>query len=486
MRNQNWFRLLVVLLVASLLIIGAVQKFDTIHAKKIVITGSGGFELGDNSGSFDLNGKELTLDADDDSSITCDTDDQCEWELGGQDEYVFTAAVFDIGEGTLTRMDLDADNDTSIRSSEDDQINLELGGSDIYTMTATNFYFNGKVLMLDADIDTSITASADDQIDFELAGADQVVLKAVAAADSAATNEYTEIAFTTPVDTTGANTHNALTIDLAIGNATGGTNAVTAIQIDPITDDPQVVEKAINIGDEWDYAIDTAIPIVASAAQWFDDFFGDAVNGTYTEISGSDNEAVQAIVVEQFGVYQLTSGDAGTGTAADLEAVHLGLEWQPDQGALVFEVRLHLDAAVTTARVCLGFTDDSVTVENAATVSGTTITTVANDLVVFCYDTDADTDEWYFIGSASTSDATGNAITGVAPAANVYQTFRIEVDDGCADARGYINGTLEGTLTADACTPGTLLSPFISVDSADTATSQVVDVDYILVGADRD
>ena len=354
-----------------------------------------------------------------------------------------------------------------------------------FVMSA-GFDLNGQIMTLDADADTTLTADTDDQVDFALEGNDQFILRAVAAADSGATNDNTEIAFTSPVDTTGANIHNALTVDLAIGNSTGGTNAVVGIQIDGITDDPQVVEKAINIGDEWDYALDTGLPVVASAAQWFDDFFGDTVNATYIAISGSDAEAVQAIVVEQFGVYQLTSGDAGTGTAADLEAVHLGLEWQPDQGALVIEVRLHLDGAVTTARVCVGFTDDSTTVENPATVSGTTITTTASDAVVFCYDTDATTDEWYFVGVASDTDATGNAITGTAPTADTYQTLRIEIDDGCADARGYIDGTLAGTLTANACTAGTALSPFVSVDSADTATSQVIDVDYILVGAARD
>ena len=306
------------------------------------------------------------------------------------------------------------------------------------------------------------------------------------AADAAATGDSLEIAFTSPVDTAGTQTHNALTVDLAIGNSTAGTNTVTALQIDAITDDPQVVEKAINIGDEWDYAIDTGLPIVASAAQWWDDFFGDTVNATYAAVSGTDGQAVQAIVVEQFGVYQLTSGDAGTGTAADLEGIHLGLEWQPDQGALVIEARLHLDTAITTARVCVGFTDDSTTVENSATISVTTITTVASDAVVFCYDTYATTDQWYFVGVAADTDATGNAITGVAPTANVYQVFRIEIDDGCADARGYIDGVLVGTLTADACTATTLLSPFVSVDSADTAASQVVDIDYLLVGAARD
>jgi len=67
-------------------------------------------------------------------------------------------------------------------------------------------------------------------------------------ANSAATNDYHEIALTTPVDTTGTNTHNALTVDLDIGNATGGTNAARALQIDALTGDAQVSTTGINIG----------------------------------------------------------------------------------------------------------------------------------------------------------------------------------------------------------------------------------------------
>lgn len=162
MNNRKWFQLLAVLIFASILLIGAVQRFDTIQAKKIIVTGSGGLVLGVSSGALDINGKQLILDVDADTSVTCDTDDQCEWELGGQDEYVFTAAVFDIGEGTVTRIDFDADNDTSIRSRDDDTIDFELGGSDVFSMTASNFHLNAKILVADEDQDTLIQSSVDD------------------------------------------------------------------------------------------------------------------------------------------------------------------------------------------------------------------------------------------------------------------------------------------------------------------------------------
>lgn len=480
--------LLTVLLVTSILLIGAVQRFDTIQAKKIIVTGSGGLVLGVSSGALDINGKQLILDVDADTSITCDTDDQCDWELGGQDEYVFTAAVFDIGEGTLTRIDLDGDGDTSLRSSTDDQTELEIGAADEFIFTAGIFDIgNGTLgrIDLDADNDTSIRSSADDQFDFELGGSDQIVLKAVAAADSATTNEYTEIALTTPVDTTGTNVHNLLTIDPSIGNSTGGANSVIAINIDPITDDPQVREKGINIGDEWDIAIDTVSPIIATAITWMDDFLGDTVLAQYTEVSGSDAEAVQTIVEEQFGVYQLTSGDVGN-TAADLEAVYLSLEWQANQGSLIYETRLHLDTSITTVEICAGFTDDVTTVELPFTNASDTVTAVADDAIMFCFDTGSTTIEWFVNGAAAGTEATGIAAAGVAPAAGVYQTLRIEIDDGGADCRFYIDSALVGTLTANCITNTDLLAPGVVISSGGNAGSHVVDIDYMYAGAARD
>jgi hypothetical protein len=117
---------------------------------------------------------------------------------------------------------------------------------------------NGEAdgLVIDADADTTISAPTDDQIDFELKSVDHVVMKAVAVADAAATTNIVEIAFTSPVDTTGTNVHNALNIDIEIGNASGGTNSVNAIAIDNITGDAQVVETGILLGTGFDVGID--------------------------------------------------------------------------------------------------------------------------------------------------------------------------------------------------------------------------------------
>lgn len=304
--------------------------------------------------------------------------------------------------------------------------------------------------------------------------------------DSGATGDALEVAFTTPIDTASTNTHNGITVDLTIGDSTAGANNVVAIQIDAIVDDAQVVETAIKIGDEWDVALDTTSPVIATAVTWMDDFLGDTVLAQYTEISGSDGQALQTIVEEQFGVYQLTSGDVGSGALADLEGVYLSLEWQPDQGSLIFETRLHLDTDVATVELCAGFSDDVSTVQLPFTNSADTVTAVTSDAIMFCFDTNATTDEWWVNGAAAGTEATGIAATGVVPTGDIYQTLRIEIDDGGSDCRFYIDGALVGTLTANCVTNTDLLAPGVVISSGGNAGSNIVDIDYIYAAAARD
>ena len=63
---------------------------------------------------------------------------------------------------------LDADADSSITGSDtDDTIDFKINGTDIFQMTSTKFDLNAKELVLDADADTSITVDTDDQIDIK-------------------------------------------------------------------------------------------------------------------------------------------------------------------------------------------------------------------------------------------------------------------------------------------------------------------------------
>ncbi|KKN29927.1 hypothetical protein LCGC14_0839260 [marine sediment metagenome] len=220
----------------------------------------------------------------------------------------------------------------------------------------------------------------------------------------------------------------------------------------------------------------------------FDDFTQQTLteaDGPWIENSGTDPEAVDAVIeaTAERGVVTIVSGDASGSFAADGSQIVAHIPVQADSGGLVFETRLHIDTAVTTVSVCAGFTDIT-TLQEPASISGVTITTTAVNAVVFCYDTAADTDEWYAIGVDTNTDATGNAITGTAPTADIFQVLRIEVDADGETARLYIDGTLEVSLTAAATAASANLFATVTVN-ATTTTSRAVDIDYIYVGHTR-
>lgn len=220
--------------------------------------------------------------------------------------------------------------------------------------------------------------------------------------------------------------------------------------------------------------------------------FDDFTQQTLTEAdeiwilnSGGDAQAVDAVIeAAESGVVTLVAGNADGTCANDCSQMVGHLSTTADQGGLVFEARLHIDTAVTTVSACVGFTDVT-TIEEPFSIGGSdAVTSTASDAVAFCYDTGADTDEWFFLGVAGDTDATGNAATGVAPTADTYQVFRIEVDSDGATARGYIDGTLVGTLSANAVTAATAIFPTVQISST-TTTSRAMDVDYIYYGYTR-
>lgn len=98
-----------------------------------------------------------------------------------------------------------------------------------------------------------------------------------AAADSAATEMGIDLNLTTPVDTTGTNTHYGLNIDTTIGNASGGTNVATAINIANVTGDAQVTETGVAIGTGFDTGLSVGSPVSITSTVTGDG--GDALYG---------------------------------------------------------------------------------------------------------------------------------------------------------------------------------------------------------------
>lgn len=93
----------------------------------------------------------------------------------------------------------------------------------------------------------NVTSVGDLAITDSITGEDITITRAPAA-DSATTNTGGDFNLTSPVDTTGTNIHNALNVDLTIGNASGGTNTVNGLNFANYTGDAQVNVNAIKIG----------------------------------------------------------------------------------------------------------------------------------------------------------------------------------------------------------------------------------------------
>ena len=221
-----------------------------------------------------------------------------------------------------------------------------------------------------------------------------------------------------------------------------------------------------------------------SRVTFFDDFLGDVVADQWNAVEGTDSATSDFAILAGGigGVARLTTGDAGTGIAADMEQITQALQWQASNGDLVFQARLKL-SAITTCHAFLGFTD-LVTFEAPVIAAGAaSITTNASDAVGFMFDTTLTNKTWHLVGVANDVDATFQNST-VAPVAAQYQTFRIEVT-AAGVATFFINGVQVGTSMTGAVTPATDLTPTLCVSKLSVAASMTMDVDYVHVSMDR-
>ena len=104
----------------------------------------------------DLNGTELILDQDGDTSLHSDTDDQIDIRIGGADDFAFKANKFEVQTGSNidmngTELILDADGDTSITADTDDQIDIKVSGADDFQIVANNFkVLSGSTLTIES------------------------------------------------------------------------------------------------------------------------------------------------------------------------------------------------------------------------------------------------------------------------------------------------------------------------------------------------
>lgn len=223
-----------------------------------------------------------------------------------------------------------------------------------------------------------------------------------------------------------------------------------------------------------------------STVELWDDFVGDVIADQWNLLEGTDSATTDAAILAGGigGVLRMTTGDAGTGLAADLVQITQALQWQASNGGLAIQARLKL-SAITNCYAFIGFTDLATTLEAPiiSASSANTITTNATDAVGFMFDTNMSTDNWWMVGVATDVDATAQN-TGSAPVADTYATFRIELTSGGA-ATFFYNGIQVGTSMSGALTAAADLTPTIAVGKLSGASSITLDADYVHVSMNR-
>jgi hypothetical protein len=208
--------------------------------------------------------------------------------------------------------------------------------------------------------------------------------------------------------------------------------------------------------------------------RFFTDFEGDLPPGgtspgalaTYTNNSGT-------LVV---------SGSEGTlstigTTLNDYCFLYLpGLSWYGQNNACI-ACRLHIDTAITTTKVEVGFSDS---ITNAGVVNAlATPTFNATNGVVCIYDT-SDTAYWQLAGVKAATAAT-KIEDSKAPVADTYQTIIVALENTNAKMfllNEYNDLIYESAWMADAITATTALVPWVGVQTRTTA-ARSIGIDFI-------
>ena len=232
----------------------------------------------------------------------------------------------------------------------------------------------------------------------------------------------------------------------------------------------------------------------ARYARTFDDFDGATValsstipasSGMWRSRVGSDGQCVNwTISAGNGGVVIGTIGDSTASMAVSGVQLDQGLSWKANMGELVFEARVKM-SAIADISVFIGLTDQIAALEMPihSAASANTITTNATDGCGFFFDTSMTADTWWVAGVANDVDAT-HQNSGLAPVADTYAVFRIEVTS-TGGASFYYNGTLVGTAMTGAVTATVALTPVIAGFNRTTTGTPTLTVDYVYVAALR-
>ena len=122
-------------------------------ATKWSITSAGSF-LNAGTNTIDMNAGELILDADQDTSITADTDDQIDIRIAGADDFQFTANTFTVLAGsniTFATSTLTLSSGAVTGTASRHVIAAQSGTTDDFDTLATTNYSAGSLVFITAD-----------------------------------------------------------------------------------------------------------------------------------------------------------------------------------------------------------------------------------------------------------------------------------------------------------------------------------------------
>jgi hypothetical protein len=205
-------------------------------------------------------------------------------------------------------------------------------------------------------------------------------------------------------------------------------------------------------------------------ATFFDHFLGDSLKNQWaTDVSTG---ATIAIVGGQAGGVIAFTTDADDNDHATLG---LGLNYLVSNGWIFFEARVRNVTASTARAVEIGLSDALSETAGLAfsnhSVAG--VTDVADNAVIFGYDTDASMTAW--AANWANAGTPGALNTGVAVDHTTWHKFAIAVNSA-GDAFWYIDGVLVAS-RASAIATTALLTPWVSLKSL-SAAAKTVQCDY--------
>jgi hypothetical protein len=167
-------------------------------------------------------------------------------------------------------------------------------------------------------------------------------------------------------------------------------------------------------------------------------------------------------------------------------------------GPIILEARIQMPD-LDTKRVFFGLTDATggdekkdLSIEDDIIASTTlTFTPVASDYVGFLFSSEmTDVDVWHYVYRGGSSAMTSGAVSasydfpGYEAVAGEWQVLRLEIDSN-GTARWYIDGTLLKTQTG-ACSTSVDMGVVLGVEVVSGTSNEYLDVDYLLVEANRD